>query len=172
VSRASNPNAYNDKWLWQRDINIACALYKGYRSERNPNINERRAYQMALEREYNSRDYLYGRLLAISEQIERFALDNLLGENRVTSAERLMQRFSSKPFATWKIIEENLNSYKQRLRTSKYIGLLNYWLQEIEQVMNLFDHTTFVDNSPLSGEYLLGYYCQKNYRKPKESETV
>lgn len=173
VRNASNPNAYesDEKWLWLKNVSIACALYKGYHSERNPNVNERRKYQMSLERDYGSRDYLYGRLLAVAEQIEGHALYKA-GEKRITNAERLMQCFSSHPFTTWKIIDESLGPYRNRLKISKDAGLLHHWEQEVEQICGLFDHNTFSDNKPLSGEYLLGYYCQKNYRKPKESDVI
>jgi CRISPR-associated protein Csd1 len=169
VRRASNPNAYDldEKWIWLQNISISCALYKGYHSDRNLNRTERRNYQMSLEREYSGRDYLYGRLLALAEKIESFAL-KLSNEKRSTSAERLMQRFSSCPYTTWKIIYESLRPYQDRLKASENAGLLYYWEQEIQQIFELFDHVTFSDNRPLSGEYLLGYYCQKSYRKNKE----
>jgi CRISPR-associated protein Csd1 len=169
VQSASNPNGYDskEKWLWLKNISIACALYRGYCSERNPNINERREYDMSLDRNYAGRDYLYGRLLAIAEQIERKALDES-GEKRPTNAERLMQRFSVHPFSTWAIIENSLSPYRLRLRSSKNVGLLNYFQQEIAQIITLVDHSILADDSALSGEYLLGYYSQKNYRKSKE----
>jgi CRISPR-associated protein Csd1 len=52
----------------------------------------------------NSRDYLFGRLLAIAEKIEGHAL-YLAKETRATTAERMMQRFADQPAATWRIIE-------------------------------------------------------------------
>lgn len=72
---------------------------------------------MALERERESRDYLYGRLLAVAEQIESYALYKA-NEKRITGAERLMLRFSRHPCSTWKNIEEGLRPYKDRLRAS------------------------------------------------------
>lgn len=172
IRNASNPNAYSsdEKWLWQKNISIACALYKGFHSERNPDINERRKYEMSLEKEYRKRDYLYGRLLALAEQIEAYALYKA-GEKRVTNAERLMQRFSTHPFTTWQAIDESLNPYRKRLKVSKDAGLLNYWQAEIEQVHSLFQHGDYTNNNPLTGEYLLGYYCQKHYNKSKKTET-
>jgi len=56
---------------------------------------------MALDKDRTSRDYLYGRLLAVAEYIERAALE-LAGEKRPTNAERLMQRFADHPYATWR----------------------------------------------------------------------
>lgn len=170
VRRASNPNAYekDNKWLWRKNIGIACAIYKGYYSDRNPNINERRNYQMSLEKERNTRDYLYGRLLAVADNIEEYAL-SITNTKRPTNAERLMQRFASRPFSTWKNIDESLRPYKNRLKVSKG-GLLHYWEKEIQQICGLFKHEDFLNDSPLNGEYLLGYYCQKAYRKDKDDK--
>ena len=55
---------------------------------------------MALQTDYNSRDYLYGRLLAVAEDIERLAL-YIAGEKRNTTAQRYMQQFANRPFTTW-----------------------------------------------------------------------
>lgn len=150
---------------WQKSLGITCALIKGYYA-RHPDKTQRRKYEMSLERERTSRDYLYGRLLAVAEQIESYALYKA-NEKRITNAERLMLRFSSKPCSTWKVIEESLRPYKDRLRVSKEAGLLHYWEEEIEQTCSLFDASDFIKDEPLRGEYLLGYHCQKHYRKPK-----
>ena len=150
-------------WKWQKSLGIACALYKGF-YKRHIKVEERRKYSMSLEQERTSRDYLYGRLLALAEKIERRALDNA-NESRITNAERLMLRFSSKPFSTWKIIEESLNPYRSRLRASQDAGLLRYFENEINRVCELFSANDFIDDKPLSGEYLLGYHCQMHYRK-------
>ena len=171
VRLASNRNAYgnDDKWEWERNICIASALYKGY-SKRNSNDEQREDYEMSLERELDSRDYLYGRLLALAEKIEGFALA-IAKEKRLTGAERLMQRFSSRPYSTWKIIDESLRPYRNRIKSSGNAGLLIYWDREIADVCDLFSRDDFTSDKPLSGEYLLGYYCQKNYRKSDNTQT-
>ena len=51
---------------------------------------------MSLETDNTSRDYLYGRLLAIAEHIEARALF-LADERRDTNAARQMQRFADFP---------------------------------------------------------------------------
>ena len=88
---------------WQRNIGVACALYKGWRA-RHHDLSKRRIYPMSLDTENRSRDYLYGRLLAVAENTESYAL-YLAGEKRSTTAERYMQRFAEHPFATWRNIE-------------------------------------------------------------------
>lgn len=169
IRRTSNRESM-EHFEWQQSLGITCALFKGYYA-RHPDSNQRRNYDMALERERKSRDYLYGRLLAIAEQIESYAL-YMANEKRITNAERLMLRFSSHPCSTWKSIEESLRPYKDRLRASKNAGLLHYWEEEIEQACSLFNPDDFTKDKPLSGEYLLGYHCQKHYRKPKDIDSI
>ncbi|MGB5686944.1 MAG: type I-C CRISPR-associated protein Cas8c/Csd1, partial [Candidatus Electrothrix sp.] len=86
VRRASNRNNC-EPWEWQRNLGVACALFRGF-YERHPKRDERRKYKMALEEDRTTRDYLYGRLLAIAERIEEVAL-NVGGEKRPTNAARL-----------------------------------------------------------------------------------
>ena len=168
IRRVSNRESM-EHWEWQQALGIACALFKGYYA-RHFNLNQRRTYKMTLERERTSRDYLYGRLLAVAEQVERCALD-MAKEKRITNAERLMLRFSSHPCSTWKTIEESLRPYKNRLRVSdQKSGLLGYWESEIRQTCSLFNPDEFAEDKPLSGEYLLGYHCQYRYRKPKNND--
>ena len=111
---------------------------------------------MSLDTANRSRDYLYGRLLAIAENIESYAL-YLAEEKRSTTAERYMQRFAERPFTTWRNIELALNPYQERLRNrGKDTGT-----QAIGEIMELFQHQDFICDDKLSGEFLLGYHCQK-----------
>ena len=73
---------------------------------------------MSLEENRTTRDYLYGRLLAIAENIEDRAL-YVARETRDTKAAKLMQRFASHPFSTWRNIEIALVPYKTRLRANR-----------------------------------------------------
>ncbi|KOE70404.1 type I-C CRISPR-associated protein Cas8c/Csd1 [Aggregatibacter actinomycetemcomitans] len=151
---ACNPNG-SENWEWQRNIGVACALYKGWRA-RHHDLSERRTYSMALDKENRSRDYLYGRLLAVAENTESYAL-YLVGEKRATTAERYMQRFAEHPFATWRNIELALKPYQDRLRNNgKDTGA-----QAIGEIMDLFENQDFSSDDKLSGEFLLGYHCQK-----------
>ena len=140
---------------WQRNISVACALYKGWRA-RHHDLSQRRTYPMSLDTQNRSRDYLYGRLLAVAENTESYAL-YLAGEKRATTAERYMQRFAEHPFATWRNIELALKPYQERLRNNgKDTGA-----QAIGEIMELFATDDFTCDDKLSGEFLLGYHCQK-----------
>ena len=151
---ACNPNGC-ENWEWQRNIGVACALYKGWRA-RHHDLSQRRTYPMSLDTQNRSRDYLYGRLLAVAENTESYALF-LAGEKRATTAERYMQRFAEHPFATWRNIELALKPYQERLRNNgKDTGA-----QAIGEIMELFATDDFTCDDKLSGEFLLGYHCQK-----------
>ena len=172
VRKATNRVGYasDAQWLWEKNLGIACALYKGY-YHRHPIKTKRREYAMALEENNDSRDYLYGRLLAIAERIEDVAL-NISGENRSTTAARLMQRFADRPFETWRTIELALQPYIQRLRLSR-AGFLTNQLKEIDTILALFKHDEFNSKDKLSGEFLLAYHCQRQKFKTKtETETT
>ncbi len=120
---------------------------------------------MALDENYHSRDYLYGRLLAIAERIEEVAL-NIGGEKRPTTAARLMQRFADRPFETWRTIYKALDPYMQRLRVSR-AGFLTNQLKELGVVNDAFAIEDFKSPAPLSGEFLLGYHCQRQKQRTK-----
>jgi CRISPR-associated protein Csd1 len=124
---------------------------------------------MALEPDRTTRDYLYGRLLAIAENIESSALF-VAGEKRDTSAARLMQRFADRPFSTWRTIETSLAPYKARLRTQRG-GLLLRREQLLDDTMAKFKSDDYVDDSPLTGEFLLGYHCQRQDLRPPKSNA-
>ncbi|MEA1867593.1 MAG: type I-C CRISPR-associated protein Cas8c/Csd1 [Thermodesulfobacteriota bacterium] len=170
VHRASNRTAYkmDKQWLWEEHLGVACALFKGFYM-RHPDKTKRREYAMALEENKKSRDYLYGRLLAIAERIEEVAL-NVGGESRPTTAARLMQRFADRPFSTWRNIELGLQPYMQRLQ-GKRAGFLTNRKKELDTVHSAFLPDNFASEKPLSGEFLLGYHCQKQYWRNTKSDN-
>lgn len=145
------------EWEWNKTLSIACALYR--------KLYEKEDYSMALDPNRKTRDYLYGRLLAVADSLERFALFTS-EKKRDTNAARLMQRFADRPCSTWKTIELSLAPYKARLggRSKKY-------MDAIGEAMCLFDPIEdFTSDKPLSGEFLLGYHCQREDLKPKKEE--
>jgi len=150
VRRASSRNGI-EAWEWEKALGIACALYKH-------RYNERR-YAMALNRDRKTRDYLYGRLLALAERLEGIAL-NVADEKRETNAGKLMQRFAERPYSTWLTIETSLTPYKVRLR-AKRPGFLHNVEKEIDEVACSFGEEDFLSDRQLTGEFLLGYHCQR-----------
>lgn len=114
---------------------------------------------MALEPNRTTRDYLYGRLLAIAEHIENRAL-YISGERRDTSAAKFMQRFADHPYSTWRTIEPSLSPYKTRLRAQRP-SFLNEMEKQLDEIVGAFQVQDFTDDRRLSGEFLLGYHCQR-----------
>jgi CRISPR-associated protein Csd1 len=123
---------------------------------------------MALEEERNSRDYLYGRLLAVAEKLESMAL-YFANEKRETTAARLMQRFADRPFSTWLTIETSLTPYKSRIN-SKNPGLLKGYMELIDRICSQFQIDEFKQDSRLSGEFLLSYHCQRKWLNEHKRE--
>lgn len=140
-----------EKWEWEKCLGIACALVRGSRKEEH--------YEMSLEEQRTTRDYLFGRLLAIAERIEQSAL-YVAGEKRDTSASRLMQRFADHPCSTWRSVELALTPYKTRLRANR--PALSVKLDKaLDCVMGMFQVEDYTSDGKLSGEFLLGYHCQR-----------
>lgn len=156
VSRTANRPGL-EKWEWEKNLGIACALFRGH--------HKQRSYQMALEQDRATRDYLFGRLLAVAEHIEGRAL-YLADEKRDTSAAKLMQRFADHPYSTWRTIELSLAPYKTRLR-SKRPAFLAEMEKLIDRIVCEFSGQDFMSEARLSGEFLLGYYCQRQALRPK-----
>ncbi|AVR78525.1 type I-C CRISPR-associated protein Cas8c/Csd1 [Neisseria mucosa] len=179
---ACNPNGC-ENWEWQRNIGVACALYKGWRA-RHHDLSQRRTYPMSLDTQNRSRDYIFGRLLAVAEHLERTAL-RIANETRATNAENYMQRFVMRPFHTWEQLETNLKPYKDRLRkdypvriSEKFvltspIGFLNNRENEINQLICVLDDLKQEGcdlDKPLEPEFLLGYHSQKMAYRNKSNQ--
>jgi len=153
-----------ERWEWEKFLGIACGLYRGaFKNE---------GYEMTLETDRRSRDYLYGRLLALAENIEGYALTTA-ESGRETTAARFMQRFADRPVSTWRTIELALSPYKSRLNASpKGKGFLINRMRVIDEILCLFEPEDFLRDSKLSGEFLLGYHCQRQVFNPTKAEAA
>ncbi|MBN2529888.1 MAG: type I-C CRISPR-associated protein Cas8c/Csd1 [Deltaproteobacteria bacterium] len=160
VENACRRHAFS-KWQWEKMLGVTCAVYKYFNSERNCTMN--------LEEVRKTRDGLYGCLLALADHLEDKVLwmteenktEDGKKKGRLTCASRLMQRFSTRPYTTWTIIELALMPYRQKLK-SLNAGLLTRIEKEIDTVMSSFGGTTdFSSDDKLSGEFLLGFHVQR-----------
>jgi len=147
--RSASNRSGKEYWEWNKTLTIACALFKKYYRKEN--------FSMALDQERNTRDYLYGRLLALAESLEDWALQES-NEKRETNAARLMQRFSERPYTTWQTIELSLSPYKSKLG-----GKSKKRQRMIDEVISKFETEDFLNDKKLSGEFLLGYHCQREF---------
>ena len=162
VSRATR-RAGREDWEWNKNLGIACALFNKW--------NGKGAEPMALDKTRATRDYLYGRLLAVADGIEGWALRGT-GEQRQTNAARYTQRFAERPFSTWRQLSLALEPYRQRLGPQK----LHKFDEAQSGIMNLFRPEDFTSDAKLSGEFLLGYWCQRaaffESARPAESTDI
>lgn len=152
--RASNPVSM-EKWEWEKTLSIACSL-----------INHKEGYDVRLAEEETNRDYLFGRLLAIADVLERRALGR--EESRATNAIRYMNSFSRHPARTWKTIQSSLQPYQARLGVKA--GYLSSLIDDVASQIDINDF----NNKPLSEKYLLGFYSQRHdlYQKKDKQPTL
>jgi len=157
VIRRASSRVAMEKWEWEKALSIACSLFRKFKQGKEK-------YEMSLDETRKTRDYLYGRLLAIADVLEEKALYKA-EKNRPTNATRYMQQFSQRPFRTWEQIHGLLMPYIMRLGGNAY-----YYKNLIAEVKGMFDPDDFISNKPLTGEYLLGYYCERQKLKTWEKQ--
>ncbi len=124
---------------------------------------------MILDKDQPDRSYLYGRILAILEYVERSAYSK--GENREPNAIRMQTVFAQRPLHTEKLLEERLEPYYKKLSPALRIWCRNQ-LGEIHGAFRQEDWDSM--DAPLDGKYLLGYYHQRNdlYTSKKDKAVI
>lgn len=147
----------DEEFTWKKTLSIACALFRKHKEGKEK-------FEMSLDETRTTRDYLYGRLLAIADALEERALYKAK-EKRATNAARYMPQFSQRPYQTWKQIHEALTPYMVRL------GGAHYYKNLMAEVINL-NPEALEGNNPLTGEYLLGYYCQRQKLREKKDDNA
>lgn len=160
VTKASNPLAYEIKFNYLRVLHIACSLVKKYYWEKGV------IFDMTLDEKCTDRSYLYGRLLAVAEKIERCTYEK--GETRTTNAERYMRQFSQTPFRTWELIRRNTQIYLNQLKP----GSREFYKNLYGQIMQLFEEGCFEEKKALDGKFLLGYDCQREALKYRQKDNI
>lgn len=167
VRRAAN-RAGLERWEFERILGIACSLYRGSHPQEFPN--------MSLDESRLTRDYLYGRLLAVADDLEEKALW-LAKANRSTNAARLMQRFADHPASTWLTLRKQINPYMVQMQSSSP-GLLKKYKDLLDSVTARFNELPggaeeFNRDSRLTGEFLLGFHSQREALRPRKiSQSV
>lgn len=141
-------------WEANKVRSIACALVCGYYARKGESIT------MGLDKNCSDRSYVFGRILACAEQVERHGqrLSGADANMRVTNAERLMAAFTKRPKHTTDLLHTKLRPYLDRIRTKS-----NYDSSAYLTMLSLLDRLgpeAFTDE-PLSEKYLLGYASQK-----------
>lgn len=144
-----------EPWEYQKTCGIACALICGYyhRNKKEDFVMTDGKY---VDETIDDRSYLFGRILACAEQIER-RVQSQTGETRPTNAERLRLVFVQRPAKTTALLQQKLTPYLNRMRANGVSRDKRYsTLQELVGQLGAENYT----NKPLNELYLLGYACQ------------
>ena len=144
-----------EQWEYQKTCGIACALICGYyhRNKKEDFVMTDGKY---VDETIDDRSYLFGRILACAEQIER-RVQSQTGETRPTNAERLRLVFVQRPAKTTALLQQKLTPYLNRMRANGVSRDKRYsTLQELVGRLGAENYT----NKPLNELYLLGYACQ------------
>jgi CRISPR-associated protein Csd1 len=149
IKKAFHPQSYSEIYNWEKVLSITCSLVRKFRYDY---YNEE-DWTMDVKENGDDLNYNCGRLLAIADAIENWALGN---EKRTTNAMRYFTRFSKSPCETWGVINDKLNPYKQKLGTNA-----NYLYNLLGDVSALIDQGEFAKAKNLDGRMALGFDAQR-----------
>ncbi len=146
---------------WETALGVVCAL--GHKID----FDKGEDASMECNPKDFDRSYLYGRLLACADIIERNALRQ--GEKeRTTNAMRYLQRFQNRPAETWLFLRtQKIEPYLQALSPA----LAQYYRREINDIQASFQDNDIGLPEPLSVRMLQGYSCQMQWFYTKKEET-
>ena len=144
---------------WKKDfLEPACSIVCN-------RINyDKEEYPVSLDETKTDRSYLFGRMLAVADFVERSTYDWSDKKSRVTNAMQYMERFASQPASTWKNIQIRLRPYEQKM--GKYSDENRLLINEIADKFCYNDYS----DAPLDGKFLLGFYCQQRQLEEKEMQ--
>ena len=150
---------------WDTLLNTACSVLKKYKWD-----YKREEVTSKLDEMNNSRDYLYGRLLAVIELIETTATSS----DKITNAEKLWATYMQSPQKTYGILIKRIRPYLDRLKkNNKYYYYYDTLLSELTNAINDLDLSNGQQNSRLNEDFIFGYYAQKKQtytKKVKQGE--
>lgn len=148
---------------WDTLLNTACSVLKKYKWD-----YKREEVTSKLDEMNNSRDYLYGRLLAVIELIETTATSS----DKITNAEKLWATYMQSPQKTYGILIKRIRPYLDRLKkNNKYYYYYDTLLSELTNAINDLDLSNGQQNSRLNEDFIFGYYAQKKTNLYKKSEA-
>lgn len=153
--KAINPLSYKDKnqrWderTWREAVGIACALSRKFYYDKGDE------HSMALNKNDQDRNYLYGRLLAVADIIEK-EVQRQGGNSRTTNAMRYMQRFQQRPYDAWITLRVKLEPYINRLSS----GQQSWYRHLLSEIESMFRPEEMLLAQPLNVRFLEGYSCQ------------
>ncbi|MGV2876053.1 type I-C CRISPR-associated protein Cas8c/Csd1 [Macrococcus capreoli] len=119
------------------------------------------------------RSYLFGRLLAVYERIEKSVFDSSESGDRVSNAEKYWTSYTNHPSAMMLRLEEKTKPYEKKLKSNDLKkGLYIKLMSEKRNIINeIYENSDSKDlNKPLSYQFIFGYYAELNYIFSKKGE--
>lgn len=149
VNKSFCPQNYAIVENWYTVLAIACSVYRKYLYD----YNNREVISMQINEDYNDLSYNCGRLLAVADAIERWAVND---KERTTNAIRYFTRFTKRPCETWGLINERLSIYREQLghKGKKLYDLLG-------EISDKIDPKEFAEARNLDGRMSLGFDSQR-----------
>lgn len=132
----------------QKLLRAACSAISKYRKD-----VKGEDWTMGLDRECRDRSYLYGRLLAVAERVERSTYRR--DETREPMAMRFQMAMGQRPASTWRMISDSLAPYFSKLKP----GSREFYRNEIAEIQGLMEveENVAARNARLDDLYVLGY---------------
>ena len=154
LTNVSNRLSYHEGWPTL--LSTACSMIKKYKWDY---YNEEVTSDM--DERTQSKNYIYGELIAVLEAIETSATDTA----RITNAEKYWSIFMQSPGATYTKIHEKVRPYLNRLkRDQKTRGLYTNYNKRLEELSIQLDKLSLSEserNKKLNEDFILGYYAQR-----------
>lgn len=113
-----------------------------------------------LNMEVQSRSYLFGRLLAVFDLLER-ATFSIEENGRETNAYKFWSRYCEMPMKTAAMIREKLNPYIKKLNVNHPNYLRRYEMEMAEIFIGL-ERYIEDKNDRLDEDFVLGYYAERS----------
>lgn len=152
VKKCYSPEKYDHYYNWLKVLSITCSVYKKYLFD-----YEGEVVDMKIDKESTDISYNCGRLLAVADEIERYAQYSKGSDiARTTNVMRYYNRYSRVPCNTWGIIKNKLVPYVNSLGKKG-----NYLLGLMEEISANIDVLEFEQARNLDGKMALGFDTQK-----------
>ncbi len=149
VKKCYCPEKYSMKYNWNKVLEVTCAMYKKY-------LYDYKGEEVVMSTDKNNNlAYNCGRLLAVADEIERYALKSK-DSSRTTNAMRYFNSFSHNPCKVWGVITRKLATYIDMLGKSG-----DYLQNLLSQISKEIDSDEFQNVRNLDGRMALGFYTQK-----------
>ncbi|MDO5688663.1 MAG: type I-C CRISPR-associated protein Cas8c/Csd1 [Tissierellia bacterium] len=176
VKRANDNIRMRQKYskTWESVMSISCAVLNKHRID----TNKVRMEDTLIAFDQQTRSYLYGRVLAVLEYLEK----NAMGDStsvRITNAERFWNNYTASPARTLHLLQNRLQPYIKKLKKDpKQFGntiskqnIIQDCVNRIAEIENAND----INNKPVNEEFIFGYYAQRKQlytKKTQEQQTV